>query len=667
MAKRNMKESMDNITNIKDSTAALSPEMQLAKEKAKDKDEEFEKIVLSKDGVLGASKQPTPDKPKWSLDESLFDKPVSLNESGFLDDDEVDVDSVLDSVRDGSIDSTTIVDFLSDHETAFEDACEAFDVFADDFDEQCEALNKEDPEDLVNWISEHEMLWTDFCNYIGSELDQFNESLDESLKESFYWLSDSRINILKRLGYSSKEDLAFAENLCEEEGLDLEEIVNTLDDIYKNGKEKAEAFYRDFFVDEDGNPIEIDESLEKIQKAPDVFQWNYDDDEVLEAIKYCEENNIDYTKMTPTDFEDIVIKVNGIYESLEDDRVEYNDQYITKIDPSSFKYDVIEAVNDFKRDTTFREYRSGNYSISFKGVLESCSIALGNYDFYIDRDSVEHARGIGNNNEYLIYCIEDGSTQVYIGYLNITIGIYGGYYIGLKTLDGKKYCFMKIDSRILPKRESFSEDTTKENTGMKFKIRKNINEASDNKVTLFCTFEPYERYGGGGRLKKVRATGTDNLNAISKLVDKMRLYIDSECIEEDEMTFEDVINELEASNGDGCDFIYELKDNQGNVYISDEYEEEYEDVDESLRKDKNMKRYIIEEMNDEITDVDAYNESRDAKLVKRYKSILGLDEDFEITEENLDDWALKHACSLEGANYDRAKAAVLGLKFEGYK
>ena len=53
MAKRNMKESMDNITNIKDSTAALSPEMQLAKEKAKDKDEEFEKIVLGKDVVLG--------------------------------------------------------------------------------------------------------------------------------------------------------------------------------------------------------------------------------------------------------------------------------------------------------------------------------------------------------------------------------------------------------------------------------------------------------------------------------------------------------------------------------------------------------------------------------------------------------------------------------------
>lgn len=549
MAKRNMKESMDNITNIKDSTAALSPEMQLAKEKAKDKDEEFEKIVLSKDGVLGASKQPTPDKPKWSLDESLFDKPISLNESGFL----VDVDSVLDSVRDGSIDSTTIVDFLSDHETAFEDACEAFDVFADDFDEQCEALNKEDPEDLVNWISEHEMLWTDFCNYIGSELDQFNESLDESLNESFYWLSDSRINILKRLGYSSKEDLAFAENLCEEEGLDLEEIVDTLDNIYKNGKEKAEAFYRDFFVDEDGNPIEIDESL----------------------------------------------KGKKLSESYDD----------------GWSSSIREELNDLTSEL---------YSFCYE--MENC--VRGAYT------GVETAEGLG---DYLIDLGDRISSE-------------GEVIKDYPTEDGED--------------DEFEESYSKRNSGK----LKEAKSSSGNKVTLFCTFEPYERYGGGGRLKKVRATGTDNLNAISKLVDKMRLYIDSECIEEDEMTFEDVINELEASNGDGCDFIYELKDNQGNVYISDEYEEEYEDVDESLKR-KPMKRYMIEEMkeDDQITDIDAYNESRDAKIVKRYKSILGLDEDFEITEENLDDWALKHACSLEGANYDRAKAAVLGLKFEGYK
>lgn len=88
-----------------------------------------------------------------------------------------------------------------------------------------------------------------------------------------------------------------------------------------------------------------------------------------------------------------------------------------------------------------------------------------------------------------------------------------------------------------------------------------------------------------------------------------------------------------------------------------------------IKRIRSMPRYIIEEMQEpkEVSEVDKYNESRDEKLVKRYKAILGLDENFEITEDNLDDWALKHACMLEGANYDRAKSAILGLKFEGYK
>lgn len=88
-----------------------------------------------------------------------------------------------------------------------------------------------------------------------------------------------------------------------------------------------------------------------------------------------------------------------------------------------------------------------------------------------------------------------------------------------------------------------------------------------------------------------------------------------------------------------------------------------------IRRIRSLPRYIIEELKEpeKVSEVDKYNESRDEKLVKRYKAILGLDEDFEITEDNLDDWALKHACMLEGANYDRAKAAILGLKFEGYK
>lgn len=456
MAKRNMKESMDNITNIKDSTAALSPEMQLAKEKAKDKDEEFEKIVLGKDVVLGASKQPTPDKPKWSLDESLFDKPISFE-------------------------------------------------------------------------------------------------FDESLKESFYWLSDSRINILKRLGYSSKEDLAFAENLCEEEGLDLEEIVNTLDDIYKNGKEKAEAFYRDFFVDEDGNPIEIDESLGVSSSVELAARKDVTD--------YFQKMLYDQFLENPPQAQELDIEINS---------------YDAEWSPQEF-----DSVSEKKFNKV-------------KSLIDQLSIALS--DMYFDDSLLESLK---------------------------------------ETLDNGK-----IDSReddILDKVFAYLRQEKGDEEFVEF-AKKTLG-LTDSELKTFCGLCE-------GYMKEVLDESLSDREDIQNEIHRYNLL---------------------APRYDKQSIIDELI-NDGYSYEEAEYIANHTtNLDESLRKDKNMKRYIIEEMNDEITDVDAYNESRDAKLVKRYKSILGLDEDFEITEENLDDWALKHACSLEGANYDRAKAAVLGLKFEGYK
>lgn len=74
------------LQKIKNSTAALDPAMELAKEEADDKFENFEKIAVNMNGELGAKKQPVPSKPKWSLDESLFDKSISLNEGESLSD-----------------------------------------------------------------------------------------------------------------------------------------------------------------------------------------------------------------------------------------------------------------------------------------------------------------------------------------------------------------------------------------------------------------------------------------------------------------------------------------------------------------------------------------------------------------------------------------------------
>lgn len=94
-------------------------------------------------------------------------------------------------------------------------------------------------------------------------------------------------------------------------------------------------------------------------------------------------------------------------------------------------------------------------------------------------------------------------------------------------------------------------------------------------VKLRVVFEPYERYGGGG-IKTARISGTNILDALKKMTDKMTLYIDSEYIDEEGMTADEVIEKLRTDNGDGCDFIYSLSDiNSGEVYIDEgDYDEE---------------------------------------------------------------------------------------------
>lgn len=44
-----------------------------------------------------------------------------------------------------------------------------------------------------------------------------------------------------------------------------------------------------------------------------IEYWNYDPDEIEVGIEYCENNFIDPTSLTPTDFENIVILANGYY------------------------------------------------------------------------------------------------------------------------------------------------------------------------------------------------------------------------------------------------------------------------------------------------------------------------------------------------------------------
>lgn len=77
------------------------------------------------------------------------------------------------------------------------------------------------------------------------------------------------------------------------------------------------------------------------------------------------------------------------------------------------------------------------------------------------------------------------------------------------------------------------------------------------KVKLKVTFEPYARYTSSG-YKTATVSGDDLLSALKKMCDNMQLYIDSDYIEEEEMSADDVIEKIERSNGDGCDFILNL-------------------------------------------------------------------------------------------------------------
>ena len=55
------------------------------------------------------------------------------------------------------------------------------------------------------------------------------------------------------------------------------------------------------------------------------------------------------------------------------------------------------------------------------------------------------------------------------------------------------------------------------------------------------------------------------------------------------------------------------------------------------------------------------------RRIARYRKIANLKEDVDITEDNLDEWVLRHTCNLEGWNYDQARKEILGQKWTGYE
>lgn len=93
-------------------------------------------------------------------------------------------------------------------------------------------------------------------------------------------------------------------------------------------------------------------------------------------------------------------------------------------------------------------------------------------------------------------------------------------------------------------------------------------------VKLRVEYEVYTRFGSGG-IKRATISGPTLLDALTKMVGKMGLYLLPEEIQERQMSPKDIVEEIKMSNGDGCDFIFLLKNlSTGETYIQEEYDEE---------------------------------------------------------------------------------------------
>lgn len=89
-------------------------------------------------------------------------------------------------------------------------------------------------------------------------------------------------------------------------------------------------------------------------------------------------------------------------------------------------------------------------------------------------------------------------------------------------------------------------------------------------VVLEVDYESYGRYGEGGKRVRGKCTGATLLDALKDMVDRMVLYIDSDMIEDEGYTADEVIDEILSSNGDGCDYILTLKNvTTGETYINE--------------------------------------------------------------------------------------------------
>lgn len=97
------------------------------------------------------------------------------------------------------------------------------------------------------------------------------------------------------------------------------------------------------------------------------------------------------------------------------------------------------------------------------------------------------------------------------------------------------------------------------------------NTSSNSKTQLHVEYYPYERYSAGGRLRKANITAPTELEALAKMCNKLGLYMDYDDVMENG-SVEAVIDSIDESNGDGCDYITLLENRTtGEVLIESDW------------------------------------------------------------------------------------------------
>lgn len=117
--------------------------------------------------------------------------------------------------------------------------------------------------------------------------------------------------------------------------------------------------------------------------------------------------------------------------------------------------------------------------------------------------------------------------------------------------------------------------------------KKNLTEEVDNqvsKVKIEAKYEVYNRYGDNPT-KTVQISGVNLKDAVVKFLDRLRIFQYIGC--DYDMSLEQIISNLETSNGDGCEYIFYIKDlTDGKIVFegsfNDEDIEDWDDLDEAL-------------------------------------------------------------------------------------